>query len=74
MILAMNLSVAFCIYNESILALALQNKFGMTNAMIGFCFTLGALAYMLACSTLGIITSRIHRRYVMWFGFSMMIV
>jgi MFS family permease len=74
MILAMNLSVAFCIYNESILALALQSKFGLSNALIGMAFTAGALAYMIACSLMGVLTGYFGRRQVMCFGFSMMIL
>ena len=73
-ILAMNLSVAFCLYNESILALALVNKFELSNVMIGVCFIMGAISYMIVSCLIGHLTSIIHRRYVMQIGFSLMVI
>lgn len=73
-IMAMIFSVSFCLYNESILALTLYTKYEASNTIIGTCFTLGAISYMIASSLVGLITHYLRRRYLMLIGFVCMVV
>jgi MFS family permease len=73
-ILAMNFSVAFCLFNESILAVAMYEKFQSSNSMIGFAFTLGSISYMVTSCFIGRITDYVNRRILIVVGFSMMVL
>lgn len=67
-------SVVFTLYIDCILAVHLHAVYGVGNNYIGLFFLLSSITYVLGAPLSSWLSTKIHRRYVIFISFALMIV
>ncbi len=67
-------AVVFTLYIEPLLALVLHNRYGLSNAWIGFFFLQSAVSYIIGAPLSTYLSAYLNRRVVIFLALTLMIL